>query len=151
MSSLVAFVTTLAGGLIGGTVVACFGTMRALMICGIAQALGNLAYVALDAAGHDTLMLAVSAASEDLTGGMAGAAFVAFLSNLTRTPYTATQFALFSSLETIGRTTFTASGGALSESFGWTPFFLFTTVVTLPALALLYWLGKRRPEGAGES
>lgn len=151
MSSLVAFVTTLAGGLIGGAVVARFGTKRALMICGIAQALGNLAYVALDAAGHDTLMLAVSAASEDLTGGMAGAAFVAFLSNLTRTPYTATQFALFSSLETIGRTTFTASGGALSESFGWTPFFLFTTVVTLPALALLYWLSKRRPEGAGES
>lgn len=151
MSSLVAFVTTLAGGLIGGAVVARFGTMRALMICGIAQAFGNLAYVALDAAGHDTLMLAVSAASEDLTGGMAGAAFVAFLSNMTRAPYTATQFALFSSLETIGRTTFTASGGALSESFGWTPFFLFTTVVTLPALALLYWLSKRRPEGAGES
>jgi len=151
MSSLVAFVTTLAGGLIGGTVVARFGTMRALMICGIAQALGNLAYVALDAAGHDTLMLAVSAASEDLTGGMAGAAFVAFLSNLTRTPYTATQFALFSSLETVGRTTFTASGGVLSESFGWTPFFLFTTVVTLPALALLYWLSNRRQLTDGES
>jgi len=151
MSSLVAFVTTLAGGLIGGAVVARFGTLRALMICGIAQSLGTLAYVALDAAGHDTLMLAVSAASEDLTGGMAGAAFVAFLSNLTRTPYTATQFALFSSLETIGRTTFTASGGALSESLGWTPFFLFTTVVTLPALALLYWLSKRLPQRAGES
>ncbi len=151
MSSLVAFVTTLAGGLIGGFVVARFGTMRALMICGIAQALGNLAYVALDAAGHDTVMLAVSAASEDLTGGMAGTAFVALLSNLTRAPYTATQFALLSSLETVGRTTFTAAGGALSEALGWTPFFLFTTVITLPALALLYWLGKRRPEGAGES
>jgi PAT family beta-lactamase induction signal transducer AmpG len=151
MSSLVAFVTTLAGGLIGGVVVARFGTLRALMICGIAQALGNLAYVALDAAGHDTVMLAVSAASEDLTGGMAGAAFVAFISNLTRVPYTATQFALLSSLEALGRSLFTSPGGALSQALGWTPFFLITTVATLPALALLHWLTRRLPIPVGES
>lgn len=144
MSSLVAFVTTLAGGLIGGVVVARFGTMRALLICGIAQSLGNLAYVALDAAGHDPLMLAVSAASEDLTGGMAGTAFVAFISNLTRAPYTATQFALLSSLEALGRSLLSAPGGRLSQAVGWTPFFLVTTIITLPALALLHWLGKRR-------
>jgi PAT family beta-lactamase induction signal transducer AmpG len=151
MSSLVAFVTTLAGGFIGGAVVARFGTMRALMICGIAQSLGTLAYVGLDAAGHNTLMLAVSAASEDLTGGMAGTAFVAFVSNLTRAPYTATQFALLSSLEALGRSLLSAPGGQLSQAVGWTPFFLFTTVITLPALALLHWLYKRQPQGAGES
>jgi len=150
MSSLVAFVTTLAGGFIGGAIVARFGALRALMICGIAQSLGNLAYVALDAAGHDTLMLAVSAASEDLTGGMAGAAFVAFISNLTRAPYTATQFALLSSLEALGRSLLSAPGGQLSQQLGWTPFFLITTVITLPALALLQWLSKRQPGRAGE-
>jgi PAT family beta-lactamase induction signal transducer AmpG len=144
MSSLVAFVTTLAGGLIGGAVVARFGTLRALMICGIAQSIGNLAYVALAAAGHDPLMLAVSAASEDLTGGMAGTAFVAFVSNLTRAPYTATQFALLSSLEALGRSMLSAPGGKLSQAIGWTPFFLVTTIITLPALALLHWLSKRR-------
>jgi PAT family beta-lactamase induction signal transducer AmpG len=144
MSSLVAFVTTLAGGLIGGAVVARFGTLRALMICGIAQSIGNLAYVALAAAGHDPLMLAVSAASEDLTGGMAGTAFVAFVSNLTRAPYTATQFALLSSLEALGRSMLSAPGGELSQAIGWTPFFLVTTIITLPALALLHWLSKRR-------
>jgi len=151
MSSLVAFVTTLAGGLAGGWVVARFGMMRALMICGVAQAFGNLAYVGLDAAGHDTLMLAVSAASEDFTAGMASTASVAFISNLTRVPYTATQFALLSALESLGRILSSDPAGRISQAFGWTPFFLFTTVVTLPALALLYWLGKRRPEGAGES
>lgn len=146
MSSLVAFVTTLAGGLIGGVVVARFGTLRALMICGIAQSFGNLAYVALNAAGHDPVMLAVSAASEDLTGGMAGTALVAFVSNLTRAPYTATQFALLSSLEALGRSLLSAPGGRLSQAVGWTPFFLITTIVTLPALALLHWLGKRRSQ-----
>ena len=151
MSSLVAFVTTLAGGFIGGAIVARFGTMRALMICGIAQSLGTLAYVALDAAGHSTLMLAVSAASEDLTGGMAGTAFVAFVSNLTRAPYTATQFALLSSLEALGRSLLSAPGGQLSQQVGWTPFFLITTAITLPALALLQWLSKRQPDRAGES
>jgi PAT family beta-lactamase induction signal transducer AmpG len=151
MSSLVAFATTLGGGLIGGVVVARFGTLRALMICGLAQSLGNLAYVALDAAGHDTLMLAVSAACEDLTGGMASTAFVAFVSNLTRAPYTATQFALLSSLEALGRSLLSAPGGRLSQALGWTPFFLLTTIVTLPALALLHWLGKRRSKTAGES
>lgn len=151
MSSLVAFGTTLFGGFLGGLVVARFGILRAVLICGVAQSVGNLAYVALDAAGHRTAMLALSAASEDLTGGMAGAAFVAFLSRLTRAPYTATQFALLSSLEALGRSLFTAPGGKLSEMMGWSPFFLLTTIITIPALALLHWMSKRWPEGAGES
>jgi PAT family beta-lactamase induction signal transducer AmpG len=151
MSSLVAFVTTLCGGLLGGLVVARFGILRAVLICGVAQSLGNLAYVALDAAGHQTVILALSAASEDLTGGMAGAAFIAFLSRLTRAPYTATQFALLSSLEALGRSLFTAPGGALSQTMGWTPFFLLTTIITLPSLALLHWISKRWPQGAGET
>jgi PAT family beta-lactamase induction signal transducer AmpG len=70
---------------------------------------------------------------------------------LTRTPYTATQFALMSSLEALGRSLFSSSGGRLSEAMGWTPYFLFTTIVTLPALALLYWLSNRRHRMDGES
>ena len=150
MSSLVAFVTTLTGGLIGGAVVARFGTIRALLFCGIAQSAGNLAYVALDAAGHQNWALALSAASEDLTGGMAGTALVAFVSGLTRAPFTATQFALLSSLEALGRSMFTAPGGKLSEMMSWSSYFLLTTIVSLPALALLHWISKRQPKGAGE-
>jgi len=151
MSSLVAFVTTIAGGLIGGAVVARFGMIRALLVCGVAQSLGNLAYIALDAAGHNTAMLAVSAAAEDLTGGMAGTALVAFSSRLARPPYTATQYALLASVMALGRSFFTASGGKLSEMMGWSSFFLLTTIITIPALALLHWIGKRWPTGAGES
>jgi len=143
MSSLVAFVTTLAGGFIGGAVVARWGILRALLICGIAQSVGNLAYVALDAAGHNNAMLALSAAAEDLTGGMAGTALVAFASCLTRPPYTATQYALLAAVMSLGRSFFTASGGKLSLMLGWTPFFLLTTIITIPGLALLHWIGKR--------
>lgn len=143
MSSLVAFATTIAGGLIGGAVVARFGIVKALLICGIAQSLGNIAYVALDAAGHDTAMLALSAAAEDLTGGMAGTALVAFASRLARPPYTATQYALLASVMSLGRSFFTGWAGTLSETMGWTPFFLVTTLITLPALAMLHWIGKR--------
>jgi PAT family beta-lactamase induction signal transducer AmpG len=143
MSSLVAFVTTLAGGLIGGAVVARWGIVRALLICGIAQSVGNLAYVTLDAAGHSNAMLALSAAAEDLTGGMAGTALVAFASRLARPPYTATQYALLAAVMSVGRSFFTASGGKLSEVMGWTPFFVLTTVITIPALLLLHWIGKR--------
>jgi PAT family beta-lactamase induction signal transducer AmpG len=142
-SSAVAFVTTVTGGLIGGWVVARFGIIRALISCGIAQSLGNLAYVGLNAAGHNVAMLALSAATEDITGGMAGTALVAFCSRLARPPYTATQYALLASVMVLGRSFFTASGGKLSEMMGWTPFFLMTTIITIPALVLLSWIGKR--------
>ena len=150
-SSGVNFVTTLLGAMIGGVVVARFGLIRALILCGIVQSLGNLAYVALSAAGHQPLMLALSAATEDLTAGMASSALVAFVSRLTRAPYTATQFALLSSLEALGRSALPSISGTLAKNLGWTSYFLFTTVVTLPALALLYWLNKRQPIRAGES
>ena len=150
-SSAVAFATTILGGFIGGMVVARWGMLRALLICGIAQSAGNLFYVLLDFSGHSTAMLALSAAAEDVTGGMAGTALVAFASGLSRPPYTATQYALLASVMALGRSFFTASGGKLSLELGWTPFFLLTTVITIPALVMLHWIGKRWPKGAGES
>jgi PAT family beta-lactamase induction signal transducer AmpG len=151
MSSLVAFVTTITGGLIGGAVVARYGILRALVFCGIAQSVGNLAYVALDAAGHNVAMLALSAACEDLTGGMAGTALVAFCSRLARPPYTATQYSLLASVMVLGRSFFTASGGKLSLMLGWTPFFVLTTLITIPSLVLLHWVSKRWSQGTDES
>jgi len=145
MSSLVAFVTTVFGGVVGGILVARIGTLRALLVCGLAQSIGNLAYVALGAAGHNVWMLALSAATEDFTGGMAGTAQVAFLSTLTNAPYTATQYALLAALMVLGRSLFTASGGALSLWLGWPAFFLLTTLVTLPALLLVAFIGRRWP------
>jgi MFS transporter, PAT family, beta-lactamase induction signal transducer AmpG len=81
---------------------------------------------------------------------MAGAALIAYLSELCSPAFTATQYALLSSLAAVGRTIFASSGGVLAERMGWVPFFLLTTVVTLPALMLLVWIsrtGEALPEG----
>ncbi|HLN23241.1 MAG TPA: AmpG family muropeptide MFS transporter [Patescibacteria group bacterium] len=145
------FVATVAGSLIGGWVVIRFGTLRALMLCGILQSLGNLFYVLQVQAGHDVRFLALCVFAENLTGGMAGAAMVAYLSGLCNVAYTATQYALLSSLTAVGRTLFASSGGALAEQFGWSPFFLLTTVATVPALALLGWMMARAASPAAEA
>jgi PAT family beta-lactamase induction signal transducer AmpG len=131
---------TLAGGLIGGVLVARLGTLRALLLCGILQSVGNLAYVLQVWVGHDVPYLALCVFSENLTGGMAGAAMVAYLSSLCNLAYTATHYALLSSVASMGRTLFASSAGWLVQSVGWIHFFLATTVMTVPALLLLVWM-----------
>jgi MFS transporter, PAT family, beta-lactamase induction signal transducer AmpG len=84
-----------------------------------------------------------------VTGAMAGAALVAYLSSLCSPAFTATQYALLSSLAAVGRTLVASSGGVLAERLGWVAFFLLTTVATLPALLLLVWIahnGSARSE-----
>ena len=74
---------------------------------------------------------------------MAGAALVAYLSDLCSPDFTATQYALLSSLAAVGRTLVASSAGVLADKFGWVQFFLLTTVVTIPALVLLAWIARR--------
>jgi len=83
-----------------------------------------------------------------LTGAMGSTAFVAYLSGLCNLDFTATQYALLTSLAAIGRTTLSASGGALADAVGWSPFFVIATFACLPGLALLVWV--MRLEGARE-
>jgi MFS transporter, PAT family, beta-lactamase induction signal transducer AmpG len=90
-------------------------------------------------------MLALSIAAENVTGGMASAAFVAYLSRLCNVSFTATQYALLSSLAAVGRTTLSASGGWLVDQMGWVPFFTVATAAGLPALLVLIRLMRRVP------
>jgi PAT family beta-lactamase induction signal transducer AmpG len=142
VSKLFGFFATVGGALLGGVVTARLGPIRALLLCGLLQSAGNLAYVLQAVSGHRMEVLALCVVAENVTGGMAGAALVAYLSSLCSPAFTATQYALLSSLAVVGRTIVASSGGALSESLGWVDFFLLTTVVTLPALALLIWIGR---------
>lgn len=148
ISKLFGFFATIAGVLLGGLVTARLGIVRALLICGVLQSLGNLAYVLQATAGHRLDALALCVALENLTGGMAGTALVAYLSSLCSPAFTATQYALLSSIAVLGRTVVASSGGRLSELLGWVDFFLMTTVITIPALLLLIWIGwtaRRQP------
>ena len=144
MSKLVGFVATIIGALIGGVLAARLGILRSLLLCGVLQSAGNLFYVVQAIAGHRIYYLALCVSAENLTGAMAGAALVAYLSSLCSPAFTATQYALLSSLASLGRTLFASSGGVLADALGWVPFFLLTTVATVPALLLIAWFARRQ-------
>jgi PAT family beta-lactamase induction signal transducer AmpG len=131
---------SIAGIFLGGIAVYRWGLMRALLICGALQMLSNLMYLVQFWTGHDVAMLAVTIATENVTGGMASAAFVAYLSSLCSPGFTATQYALLSAFAAVARTTLTAGGGALVDHVGWQAFFILSTAACLPALALLLFL-----------
>jgi PAT family beta-lactamase induction signal transducer AmpG len=148
VSKLFGFAATIIGSFVGGAVVARLGTFRALLLCGVLQMLSNLMFAAQAVVGHDVGFLTLTIAIENLTGGMGSAAFVAYISGLCNVSYTGTQYALLSSIASLGRTTLASTGGKLVEQFGWVNFFILSTVAALPGLVLLLWL-MRRGTGAG--
>jgi len=139
---------TLAGVAAGGILVARLGVLRALLVSGVLQMLSNLMYVMQVLVGHDVAVLALTIGTENLTNGMGSAAFVAYLSGLCNVAFTATQYALLTSLASIGMNLVSASGGFLADQLGWIPFFLIATLACLPALVLLLWIMRR--EGPAE-
>ncbi len=151
VSKIFGFGATVAGTIIGGALVARLGMTRALLLFGILQSLGNLFYVLQAMAGHNIAALALCVFAENLTAGMAGSALVAYISGLCNVAYTATQYALLSSLTAVGRTVFASVSGKLADVLGWVDFFLLTTVVTVPALLLIPWLMRRQGGVASKS
>jgi PAT family beta-lactamase induction signal transducer AmpG len=123
-------------------VTARFGFQRSLVLCGVLQSAGNLFYVLQAVGGHRLGYLALCVTAENVTGAMAGTALVGYLSSLCSPAFTATQYALLSSLASVGRTLVASSSGVLAEKLGWAPFFLLATTATVPALVLLIWIGE---------
>lgn len=136
---------TLAGAALGGVMVARYGIMRALLIAGLLQAASNLVFVAQAWAGDVLPLLVVTIGVENLTGGMGTTAFVAYLSSLCNRAYTATQYALLSSMMAAARTLFASGGGWVVEQVDWIAFFLISTAAAVPSLLLLWWLMKQYP------
>lgn len=132
------------GGLLGGLWMVSLGINRALWLFGIVQVVSILGFAWLAALGPqasiDGVALARLAAVigfEALGVGLGTAAFVAFIARATHPAYTATQFALFTSLAAVPRTFINATTGWLVETLGWMPFFLLCAVLALPGMALL--------------
>jgi PAT family beta-lactamase induction signal transducer AmpG len=138
-----------AGATTGWALVAGLGVGRSLVLTGITQMLSNLMYVALARAGHSLPMLYVQVGIENFTDGLADAAFLTYLSGLTDIAFTATQYALLSSLSGLPASTLGASSGLLAQALGWERFFLLTTVAALPAMAIMLHLLRRFPPGQG--
>lgn len=145
VSSVFGLFATLLGALAGGWLVARIGTGRALVLTGLVQMLSNLMYVALYFGGHDIRWLFAQVGVENFTDGLADAAFVTYLSALTSRAFTATQYALLSSLAAVPLRTLGASSGWFAEALGWPLFFLMTTAAALPAMGIMLWLLRHLP------
>ncbi|TAN67020.1 MAG: MFS transporter [Methylobacter sp.] len=126
------------GGLLGGIWMIRLGINRALWIFGLVQMVAILGFAWLATVGHSLLWLAVVIGIEALGVGLGTAAFVAFIAHTTHPLYTATQFALFTSLAAVPRTFANAATGYLVEWFGWVAFFLFCFVIAIPGMLLLF-------------
>jgi MFS transporter, PAT family, beta-lactamase induction signal transducer AmpG len=150
VQKIVGFFPVVAGVLLGGIVTTRWGIRRSLILCGILQSVGNLFFVLQAVGGHRIGYLALCVTAENITGGMAGTAMITYISSLCSPAFTATQYALLSSLALLGRTVVASSGGVLSEKIGWVRFFLLTTVVALPAIILFIWIGPRDNLGSNQ-
>lgn len=136
-------IATLGGAMAGGLVVARFGVVRGLLICGVLQMLSNLLFAGLAAIGRDLGVLIVAIGVENFAEGMGSAALVAYLSALCVQGFTATQYALLSSLTALPRSTLGAASGWLADRLDWVTFFLVVPTFALPGLLLLLWLKGR--------
>ena len=133
---------TFVGIFLGGVLFRTAGATRTLWIAAVVQTASNLMFVLQAMVGADALVLHATIAVENISGGLGAAAFVAWLSSLCSRRYSATQYALLSSLAMVGRTVIAGSLGGIADHYGWINFFLMSTVAGVPGLLLLFVLTR---------
>jgi MFS transporter, PAT family, beta-lactamase induction signal transducer AmpG len=142
-------VMSIIGAILGGLAVVRFGAVRSLVLGGVLVIISNLGFAILALTGEPSLLgLALVISGDNLSAGLAGSAFIAYLSGLTNTAYTATQYALFSSLFTLPGKIIAGGSGFVVEAAGYPFFFLYTSILGIPALLLIAWLSRRTAQPA---
>ena len=134
---LFGFWATVAGSLTGGVLMLRIGINRSLWIFGLLQAVSTAGFAILARIGHSIPALSGVIAFENLTAGMGTAAYAAFMASLTNRKFTATQYALLSSLMGVPRVLASAPTGFLAKHMGWESFFLFCVGIAVPGMMLL--------------
>ncbi len=143
-------VATIVGALFGGALMVRMGMYRSLMVFGILQAVSNLSFMGLAMIGKSYPAMIFAVGFENISGGMGTAAFVALLMSLCNQRFSATQYALLSSLASLGRILIAPSSGFLVEWIGWASFFFVTMLTALPGLWMLWWLRKELMEASAQ-
>ena len=134
---LFGFWATIIGGLIGGMLMVYLGIIRSLWIFGILQGVSTAGFALLARIGPSVPALAGVIAFENLSSGMGTSAYVAFMASITNTKFTATQYALHSSLMGIPRVVASAPTGFIAKHVGWDVFFILCALIAIPGLLLI--------------
>ncbi len=143
VSKFFGLIMTIAGGLLGGFMAVRFGVMRILFLGAVLSAVTNLLFILLANSEPSIPMLVMVIGADNLSAGLASAAFIAFLSSLTNISFTAMQYAIFSSIMTLFPKILGGYSGSIAESIGYSNFFTMTALLTLPVLLLIYLLRDR--------
>lgn len=133
---------TIGGGIAGGLLVARYGIGPILVLGAVSVAVTNLLFAALTLIGASLPMLVITIIGDNLSNGLASAVFIAFLSSLTSRAYTATQYALFSSLMTLPGKFLSGFGGMVVAAESYTTFFVLASALGLPAILLAVWVSR---------
>lgn len=133
---------TIAGGFLGGLLAMRYGIMKILFLGALLTVITNLLFMLLASTGNDIVLLYLVISADNLSAGLASAAFVAFLSSLTNISFTAVQYAIFSSLMTLMPKLIGGYSGSIVESIGYSNFFLIASLMGIPVIILLYFLNK---------
>ncbi|MBY0466675.1 MAG: MFS transporter [Burkholderiales bacterium] len=141
-------IMTLAGAFLGGALTVRFGVHRILMLGAVLSAASNLLFAWLAGHGHDVPALIAVVSADNLSGGIASAAFIAYLSGLTNVQYSATQYALFSSMMLLAPKWLAGFSGVAVDAVGYAAFFSGTAVLGVPVLALIWVVMKKMPSAA---
>ena len=134
---LVGFWATLIGSFMGGAIILRSGINRSLWLFGVLQMVSTAGFAVLAKIGYNIGLLTGVICFENLSAGMGTAAFVAFMASITSKKFTATQYALLSSLMGVPRVLISSSTGYLAEGLGWFGFFILCTLIALPGMAML--------------
>ena len=145
VSKLYGLIMTLVGAFLGGVLSMRFGVMRTLMLGAILSAASNLLFSWLSLRGHDVTALTAVISIDNLSGGIASSAFIGYMSSLTNINYSATQYALLSSMMLLLPKWLAGFSGVVVDAVGYNAFFIGTALIGVPVL-LLIWIASRRLE-----
>ncbi len=134
---------TLAGALIGGVIVVRYDILRPMLLGALMVAITNLLFVVMVSKGHDLTWFTIIVSADNFSGGFASSTFIAYLSSLTNTAYTATQYALFSSIMTLPAKVISGFSGIVVDSAGYAYFFTYTASLGIPAILMVLWFMYR--------
>ena len=144
-SKIFGVLATILGVFIGGLLVKKLGILKSLLLSAFLQMISNILFFVLSKVGPDYSFLIITVLGENISGGIGSASFVAYLSILCNRNFTATQYALLSSVMGVARTFIASPSGFVVELLGWSNFFLISTLFAIPGLVILFWMEKKFP------